>query len=62
MQPVVAVKDIHDPSLAKADLDYWLSRPPEERVAAVDLLRARFYGPGPHRLQRVARVLQRPRR
>ena len=59
MQPVVAVKNMHDPSLAKADLDYWLSRPPEERVAAVDLLRAQFYGPGPRRLEKVIRVVRR---
>jgi hypothetical protein len=45
----------------ESDLLYWLSRPPEERVAAVDLLRRLFYGDS-IRLQRSARVVQRPRR
>jgi hypothetical protein len=61
MTKTVAIRSLDDPSLGKADLEYWLSRPPEERVAAVDFLRAQFYGTGPQRLQRVARVLQLPR-
>jgi hypothetical protein len=28
---------------AREDLSYWLSRPPEERIAAVELLREQFY-------------------
>jgi hypothetical protein len=43
---------------AKDDLSYWLSRPTEERVAAVDYLRRQYYG-STARLQRVARVIQR---
>jgi len=41
------------------NLQYWLSRPPEERLAAVDSLRAQIYG-DTERLQRTARVIQRP--
>jgi hypothetical protein len=41
------------------DLQYWLTRPPAERVAAVDYLRRVYYGASA-RLQRVARVVQRP--
>jgi hypothetical protein len=41
---------------AKEDLLYWLSRPAEERVAAVDFLRKQYYG-RTERLQRVARVI-----
>ena len=41
----------------RGNLRYWLSRPPEERLAAVDELRQQFYG-NPQRLQRVARVVQ----
>jgi hypothetical protein len=41
-----------------ADLAYWLSKSPEERVAAVDFLRRQRHGTGA-RLQRVARVVQR---
>lgn len=43
---------------AQQDLSYWLSRPTEERVAAVDYLRRQHYGSG-KRLRRVARVVQR---
>ena len=39
------------------NLQYWLSRPPEERLAAVDKLRRELYGHS-QRLQRVARVVQ----
>jgi len=42
------------------DLAYWLSRPPEERVAAVDFLRRQFFGEV--RLQRVVRVVDRTER
>ncbi len=40
----------------RENLRYWLSCPPEERLAAVDELRRQFYGDS-HRLQRVARVI-----
>ena len=43
------------------DLAYWLSKTPEERVATVDYLRTQYYG-NATRLQRVARVVQRPPR
>ena len=42
---------------AKEDLRYWLIRPPEERLDAVDELRRQVYGDS-QRLQRVARVIQ----
>ena len=45
----------------QSDLAYWLSKMPEERVAAVDYLRKQYYGITT-RLQRVARVIQRPSR
>lgn len=40
------------------NLTYWLQRPSEERVAAVDLLRKQAYG-NSIRLQRTARIIQR---
>jgi hypothetical protein len=42
----------------KQNLRYWLARPCEERLAAVDLLRRQIYG-DTERLQRTARVVQR---
>jgi hypothetical protein len=43
---------------ARQDLSYWMGRPAEERVAAVDFLRKQHYG-NTARLQRAARVVQR---
>ena len=43
----------------RQNLGYWLSRMPEERLAAVDFLRRQIYG-DTERLQRIARVIQRP--
>lgn len=40
------------------NLNYWLSKTPDERVAAVEFLRRQFYGDLP-RLQRVGRRLKR---
>lgn len=42
-----------------ADLEYWLSTSPEERIATVEYLRRQYYG-NSARLQRSARVIQRP--
>lgn len=43
---------------AKEDPEYWLSYPPEERLAAVEFLRKQWYG-STARLQRVVRVIKR---
>ena len=40
----------------KQNLQYWLTRPPEERLAAVDSLRAQIYGDN-IRLKRVVSVV-----
>jgi len=49
--------DLDNFSEIKQNLEYWLSQPPEERLAAVDALRREYYGDS-HRLQRVVRVIQ----
>ena len=61
IQKVVVKGNLQDASSAKQDLAYWLSRPPAERVAAVDYLRRQYYG-DTGRLRRVARVVQLPKR
>jgi len=61
IEKVVTRRPLHDPSSAKEDLAYWLSKPPEERVAAVDYLRKQRHG-STARLQRTARVIQRTQR
>jgi len=58
IKKVVTRRALDDPSAAAADLAYWLSRPPEERIEALERLRRQFYG-NSARLQRVARVIQR---
>ncbi len=44
------------------DLEYWLSKTPEERISAIEFLRQQFYetedGSTP-RLQRVAKIIKR---
>ncbi len=48
--------NLTDSTSARSDLAYWLTRPPEDRVAAVDLLRKQDHG-GTVRPQRSARVM-----
>ena len=50
-----------DPSNLDEDLKYWLKQPAKDRLAAVEILRNQIYGRSA-RLQRVARVIQRPSR
>jgi len=50
--------DLDNFSEIRQNLEYWLSRPPEERLAAVDALRREYYGDS-QRLQRVVRVILR---
>ena len=58
IKKVVRKVPLRDLLAGKGDLAYWLSRPPEERVAAVDYLRNQYYE-STARLQGVARVIQR---
>ena len=58
IERVVKKRDLNSHDEIKENLEYWLSRPPEERVAAVDYLRKQVYGDSV-RLQRVVRVIQR---
>jgi len=55
---VVKRRSLRDSSSRKDDLDYWMSRTPEERIAAVEFLRRQFYG-STEGLQRTARVVKR---
>jgi hypothetical protein len=53
----IAVKyKLGDPAAVKADLAYWLSLDPSERVSAVEILRRQRHG-NSKRLQRVVRVI-----
>jgi len=56
-----SVGSLRDPSDEKA---YWLSKTPQERLEALELMRQIVYGydPATTRLQRVFEVAQRPQR
>jgi hypothetical protein len=58
IQKVVTKRSLCDRSADQQDIEYWLSRPPGERMEALEELRRHFYGNLP-RLQRVVRVIQR---
>jgi hypothetical protein len=59
IKKTVKKRRLDDPSAMQDDLDYWLSRPQEERIETVDYLRRQYHG-DTARLQRVARVVQHP--
>jgi hypothetical protein len=61
IQKIVKKHRLQERITTQDDLAYWLSKAPEERVATVDYLRTQYYG-NATRLQRVARVVQRPPR
>ena len=44
IQKIVKKCSMDDFSSIREDLAYWLSRPPEERVATVDYLRRQYHG------------------
>jgi len=58
IQKIVNKRDLHNFSSIQDDLIYWLSKTPEERVAAVDYLRKQYHG-SRERLQRSVRVIKR---
>lgn len=58
IEKIITKHSLNDTSSIKKDLVYWLSRPSEERLMAVDKLRQQYYGTS-SRLQRVARIIQR---
>ena len=57
IQKIVKKVDLDEFSSIREDLTYWMSKPPEERVAAVDFLRRQYNG-NTARLQRSARIIQ----
>ena len=63
IKKTIQKRPLNDKTSTTDDLAYWLSKTPEERIAAVEYLRYQFYGPAAQaRLQRVARVVKFPSR
>lgn len=58
IEKVVRKENLKDFIEVEENLAYWLSKSPEERVAAVEYLRRQLNGSSA-RLQRSARVIQR---
>lgn len=59
IQKVVNKMDLESHDEIRQNREYWLSRPAEERIAAVEFYRRQVYGDNyPQRLQRVARVVE----
>ena len=56
IEKVITVTTLEHDS-AMDDLAYWLGRPPEERLAAVDLLRHRFFDI-PGKMERILEVAE----
>ncbi len=57
IQKLVKKRNLNNSSSIREDLDYWLSRSPAERLAAIDHLRRQYHG-NTTRLQRTARIIQ----
>jgi len=53
----VTIKNLEDGSFVNSDLEYWLSRTPDERISTVEILRRQYNG-NTARLQRTVRVIQ----
>ena len=60
IEKVVKKYKLNEYSEIKENLDYWLSKSPEERVEAVEKIRKWTHGTSA-RLQRVARVVKLPK-
>jgi hypothetical protein len=60
IQKVVKKRRLKDQDSVREDLAYWLGKKPEERIAAVEYLRRQYYGDSVG-LQRIARIIQRPK-
>jgi hypothetical protein len=59
IKKVINKQNLNDPDQQKRDLAFWLSKPVQERIAAVEFLRRQHHGSAT-RLQRVVKVIQRP--
>ncbi len=58
IKKVVTKKKLSELKNDKSDLNYWLSKTPDERILAVEELRRQYAG-SEERLQRVVRIIKR---
>ena len=57
IKKVVKKVNFDDSFHKEADLAYWLTKPPQERIETVEILRRQYDGSAA-RLQRIVRVVQ----
>ena len=57
IEKVVTKRKLDEVSQRQADLEYWLSRPPEERIQAVFKLR-KMFNADDGRIRRVCKVVK----
>ncbi|MHC5087372.1 MAG: hypothetical protein ACYSN9_06130 [Planctomycetota bacterium] len=59
IQKVINKNELGSHDEIRQNREYWLSRPAQERIAAVEFYRRQVYGDNyPQRLQRVARIIE----
>ena len=58
IEKVVTKYNLQDWCKVKDDLNYWLSKTPQQRIEAVEYLRSQYYGNSAG-LQRTVRVVER---
>ena len=58
IEKVVTKCNLQDWCKVKDDLNYWLSKTPQQRIEAVEYLRSQYYGNSAG-LQRTVRVVER---
>ena len=59
IQKVINKKDLDSHDEIQQNRQYWLSRPPEERIAAVEFYRRQVYGDNyPQGLQRIVKIIK----
>lgn len=61
MEKIVKIHTLKEHDSIAEDLKYWLSKTPQERLSAVEILRRQYYG-DTARLQRVLRIVKREKR
>ncbi len=60
IEKIIKKFDLADSNSTLSDLEYWLSRTPDERISAVEILRRQHHGTTA-RLQRTVRIIQQTR-
>ncbi|MBI4650056.1 hypothetical protein HY745_01945 [Candidatus Desantisbacteria bacterium] len=58
IKKIVKKYNLNDSFQIGSDMKYWLTKSPQERIAAIEILRRQYNG-STERLQKIVRVIQR---